>query len=110
RTPRYAQALSQAAARRIRFHQLTDAVHDEGNLRAVPAAARGPRDRQDELRLLVLQPGPAPRPGGFCRAGRAPETELGAGKTDCRVGRSLPGRSRRPRAPADLGAGDWAPS
>jgi hypothetical protein len=35
-------------ARRDRQHQLADAVHDEGDLRAVPAAPRRPRHRQGE--------------------------------------------------------------
>ena len=43
RAARRAQAAPQAAARRDRLDQLADAVHDEGDLRAVPAAAPGSR-------------------------------------------------------------------
>ena len=61
RAARGAEAVHEAAPLRDRLDQLTDAVHDERDLRAVPAAARRPGDRQDDLRLLVLQPGPAAR-------------------------------------------------
>ena len=44
--PRRARAVPQAGARRHRQHQLADAVHDEGGLRAVPAEARRSGDRQ----------------------------------------------------------------
>ena len=43
---RRAGAVPQAGPRRHRQHQLADAVHDEGGLRAVPAEARRPGDRQ----------------------------------------------------------------
>ncbi len=56
-------AAGQAGALRDRIDQLPDAVHDEGDLRPVPAAAARPGDRPDALRLLLLQPGPAARPG-----------------------------------------------
>ncbi len=54
-----AGALSQAGTSRNRVDQLADAVHDEGDLRAVPAAAQGPRHGQSQLRLLVFQSGSA---------------------------------------------------
>ncbi len=38
-------ALSQAQASRHRQHQLADAMHDEGDLRSVPAGSQGSRDR-----------------------------------------------------------------
>ena len=38
-----------ARSRGHRQHQLADAVHDEGGLRAVPAEARGPADRREEF-------------------------------------------------------------
>jgi hypothetical protein len=41
RAPRHPRAVPQAGARRARLDQLADAMHDEGDLRAVPAAARG---------------------------------------------------------------------
>ena len=61
-------AVPQAAPLRDRLDQLADAVHDEGNLRAVPAAAARSADRQDALRVLLLQPGPAARLRGLPRA------------------------------------------
>ena len=39
RAPRGAEAIPEAASLRDRLDQFADAVHDEGNLRAVPAAA-----------------------------------------------------------------------
>ncbi len=55
------KAVSEAASLCDRLDQFADAVHDERDLRAVPAAARRSADRQDELRVLVFQPGPAAR-------------------------------------------------
>ena len=55
--PRRAAAVPRSEARRHRQHQLADAVHDEGSLRAVPAAPRRSRDRQGGVHLLLLQPG-----------------------------------------------------
>ena len=48
RAPRRAAALPQAGSRRDRLDQLADAMHDERDLRAVPAAARRSADRQDD--------------------------------------------------------------
>ncbi len=62
-----ARALPQAAAHRARLHQFTDAMHDEGDLRAVPAAARRSGDGEGELRVLVLQPGPIARSASISR-------------------------------------------
>jgi hypothetical protein len=45
-----------------RQHQLADAVHDEGDLRPVPAGAPRPAHRQGGRGLLLLEPGPAARP------------------------------------------------
>src|SRR5258705_1051412 len=50
-------------------------MHDERDLRAVPAAARRPLHRQDELRVLLLQPGPAARPGRLRRQGGGPKVK-----------------------------------
>ena len=75
RPPRRAQAVSQGRALRHRLDQLADAVHDEGDLRAVPAAAARPGDGQGHLRLLLLQPGPAARLRRLRCAQRAPEAE-----------------------------------
>src|SRR5437868_11631858 len=65
-------------------------MHDERDLRAVPAAARRSANRQDELRVLLLQPGPAARPGGFPRPRPAPRAERRPGETHRTVDRALP--------------------
>ena len=59
---RRARAAPAARPRRHRQHQLADAVHDEGSLRAVPAAPRRSGDRPRGVHLLLLQPGPGARP------------------------------------------------
>ena len=86
---------------RDRLDQLADAMHDEGDLRAVPAAARDPVTGQDELRVLVLQPGPAARPRRLRGARPAPEAERRAGKTHRAMGGSCAGAAKlsRPRGP-----------
>ena len=48
RAPRRAGAVPQARASGDRLHQLADAVHDEGDLRAVPAAAHRPGHGQGD--------------------------------------------------------------
>ena len=48
RAPRRAQGPSEAASLRHRLDQLADAVHDEGDLRPVPAAAARPAHRQGD--------------------------------------------------------------
>ena len=62
-----------------RLDQLADAMHDEGDLRAVPAAAHGSGHRQDDVRVLVLQPGPAAR-----RRSTFPGSRRGCRRTPCR--------------------------
>ena len=63
RAPRRARSrTSSRTTSRIGVDQLADAVHDEGDLRAVPAAPRRSGDRQGDGRLLLLQPGPGARP------------------------------------------------
>ena len=52
------QAVFPPGPPRDRADQLADAMHDEGDLRAVPAAPQRPGDRQRDGRLLLLQPGP----------------------------------------------------
>ena len=63
--PRRPRTLPQAESRRDREHQLADAVHDEGSLRAVPAEARGSCNRQGVDHLLVLESGPGDGSRGF---------------------------------------------
>ena len=63
RARRGARAPSEAASPRDRLHQLADAMHDEGDLRAVPAAACRSGDGRAHVRVHLLQPGPAARSG-----------------------------------------------
>ena len=88
RAPRRAGAAPAARPRRHRQHQLADAVHDEGGLRAVPAEARGPGHRPRGVHLLVLQPGPGDGPGGLPEPQRAAAAEHGAGEALEPVARS----------------------
>ncbi len=80
--PRRARAAPRSAAPRHRQHQLADAVHDEGGLRAVPAEADGPADRQGARRLHLLQPGPGARRGRLPQPPRAPAGQLDAGEAE----------------------------
>ena len=75
---------------RDRVDQLADAVHDEGDLRAVPAAPLRPGERHRNGRVLVLQPGPGHGPRRFSDAAPAPVAERRAGKADQAVDRPLP--------------------
>jgi NADPH-dependent glutamate synthase beta subunit-like oxidoreductase len=86
RTPHRARAVSVAEASRHRLDQLADAVHDEGDLRAMPAAAARSRHGQDELCVLVLQPGPAARSRRLPGARHAPQAERRAGEAHRAVG------------------------
>ena len=52
------EALCAARPPGDRVDQLADAVHDEGDLRAVPAAPPRSRDRHRDGRVFLLQPGP----------------------------------------------------
>src|SRR6185312_4043780 len=69
-----------------RLDQFADAVHDEGNLCAMPAGAPRPGDRADALRVLVLQPGPAARRRRFRSARCAAAPERRTGEADRTVG------------------------
>src|SRR5205085_7511691 len=60
--------------------QLTDAMHDEGDLRAVPLQAPRRADRQGVLRLLLLRSGPADGSDGLGEFAHAPAREFPAGK------------------------------
>ena len=97
RAARGAAALSQAGPPRDRLDQLADAMHDEGDLRAMSPGAEGPGDRRGDGRVLLLQPGPALGPSRFPRAARAARPERGAGKAQQAMGRSLPAPSRPAR-------------
>ncbi len=76
----HACAVPEAGSRRHREHQLADAVHDEGSLRAVPAEARRSEDGRGNDRLLVLQSGSGNGPRRFSEPGGASKAEYGAGK------------------------------
>ena len=88
RAARRAGAVPQAGASGDRLDQLADAVHDEGDLRAVPAAAARPGDRQGHVRVLLLQPGPAARPRRLRGARPAPGAERRAGEAHGAVDRA----------------------
>ena len=53
---------------------------------------RDPGDGQGDVRLLVLQPGPAARSRRFSGPGRAPRAEFGAGEADRAVDRAIASR------------------
>ncbi len=90
-----AQGVHQADAARHRLDQFADAVHDERDLRAMPAAAARPGDGRDPVRVFVLQPGPGSRCGRLRGARGASGAERGAGRTDRAVGHALPRAGRR---------------
>ncbi len=92
-----AEALSQALASRHRVDQLADAMHDEGNLRAMPATAARSGDRQAELCFFLLQSGSGTRQRRLRRARCAFVAERSAGKAHRAMGRALPARCGRRR-------------
>jgi NAD(P)H-flavin reductase len=77
---RCARAAFEARAHRHRLHQLDHAMHDEGRVRPVPVPPRRPANGRGELRLLLQQPGPAARRGGFLEPAPATAPELRPGK------------------------------
>jgi hypothetical protein len=93
--PRGLEALFPAGPPGDRLDQLADAVHDEGDLRAVPAAAPRSRHRHRNGRLLLLQPGPGNGPRRFPGPASAPHPERRPGKADQALGRPLPPPPRR---------------
>ena len=94
RAARRAEASHEAASLRHRLDQLADAMHDEGDLRAMPSAAGRSEDGRNALRLFVLQPGSAARSRRLACARCAVAAEQRAGEAHGRVGRSLPGEAR----------------
>ena len=96
--PRRVETLFPPGAPRDRLDQLADAMHDEGNLRAVPAAPLRPGERHRNRRLLLLQPGPGPRPRRFPDPAPPPLTKRRPGKADQAVGRPLPAPPRLARS------------
>ena len=79
-----------------------DAVHDEGDLRAVPAAAQRSNHRRRNGSVLLLQPGPANGPRRLRQPAHPPVAERRAGKTNQAVDRSLPQKNGRPRSATGL--------
>ncbi len=77
--------------------QLADAMHDEGNLRAVPATPFRPGDRHRDRRVFLLQPGSGPRPRRFPHPAPPPVAKRRPGKADQAMGRSLPAPPRLAR-------------
>src|SRR6267142_493996 len=73
-----AEAAVARGSRRHRVDQLADAVHDEGDLRAVPVQAPRPADGQGELRVLLLRSGPADGRDGLGEPAHAAARELAA--------------------------------
>ena len=85
----------EAGPYRDRLHQLADAVHDEGSLRPVPAAAYRSGDGRANGGFLLLQPGSAARPGRFPGAERTSSSEQHAGETDGAVDRPRAEKAQR---------------
>src|SRR5207249_3522307 len=78
-----------------------DAVHDEGDLRAVPAIAARPCHRHRDGGVLLLQPGPGDGPGRFPGIAPPALAEQRTGKIEQAVDRPLPAAPRL--APGDGG-------
>src|SRR6185436_21017624 len=94
---------------RHRVDQLADAMHDEGDLRAVPAAPHRPGDGQGDDRVLLLEPGPAAGRRRLEEPRRPPPPEHRPGKADRPLGaapageRALtPSVGDRPLAPKSV--------
>jgi len=85
---------------RDRVDQLADAVHDEGDLRAMPAAPPGSLDGHRDGRLLLLQPGPGNGPRRLPHPAPPPLTKRRPGKTHQAVGRPLPAASGQAPRPS----------
>src|SRR5207245_3844443 len=78
-----------------RIVQLTDAVHDEGDLRAVLVQAPRSANRQGILRVLLLRSGPAHGPDGLGQPAHAPARKLPPRKA-LRALAGLPARANQP--------------
>ena len=89
-----AEALSQARPSRAGIDQLAHAMHDEGDLRPVPAAPQGSGDRQGDGGVLLLQPGPGARPGRLRLPAPAPAPERRAGEDRGAVARPVAAQDR----------------
>ena len=94
-------AASQARPQGDRLHQLADAMHDEGNLRAVPAGASRSRDRRRARGILLLQSGSGPRSRRFRQSARPPRPERRAGEAHAAVDRPLAAAARMRQTAAE---------
>src|SRR5204862_2251235 len=95
---RRAEALFPPGPPRDRVDQLADAMHDEGDLRPVPAAPLRPGDRHRDGGVLLLQPGPGSRPRRFPHIAAAAVAERRTGEADKDMDRPLPAPSRLARS------------
>ncbi len=93
-----AVAEARRAALRDRLDQLADAMHDEGDLRPVPAAPLRPGERHRDRGVLLLQPGPGSRQGRFSDVAPPPVAKRRAGEADQAVDRPLPAAPRLARS------------
>ena len=81
-----AEAVSEAGSSRAGLDQLAHAMHDEGDLRPVPAAPQRSGDRQGIGGVLLLQPGPGARPRRLRLPAPATAPERRAGEDRARSG------------------------
>src|SRR5262249_9781562 len=63
-------------------HQLSDAMHDEGSLRAMPAEAHRSSDRKGNHHLFLSESGPADGSRGLQKPEHASSAEHSAGKAE----------------------------
>ena len=90
-----AEALPQGRSSRAGVDQLPHAMHDEGDLRPVPAAPQGSGDRQGVGGVLLLQPGPGARPRRLRLPAPAPAPERRAGEDRRTMDRPFAKEDRR---------------
>ena len=81
--------------RALGVDQLAHAMHDEGDLRPVPAAPQGSGDGQGVGRVLLLQPGPGARPRRLRLPAPAAQPERRAGKDRRALDRPVAAQDRR---------------
>ncbi len=90
------RAISKGEASGHRQHQLADAVHDEGDLRAMPAAASRSGDGRGDGGVLLLQSGSIARSCGFHQPAYAPVAKWRAGEVDEAMDRPVFAADRQP--------------
>ncbi len=93
--PHRSRPVSEARSQGHRQHQFADAVHDEGDLRAVsPAPQRSAHGRRDGG-VLVLQSGPVSRSRGLGQSPHAAFAKRRSGEAHQAVDRPMPAPDRR---------------